>query len=175
MPLKPISTPRFLVTLIGLPYGLAVAGCSFLSLGAGHGTDFPLAMSAGPLAPFGPLTMLFGCPVLWMGVFGTLPRLRSKRHRLMGAIGLIAIYLTGLLTALCWNYRWEPGSVGIHAWDAFLAAWLALFIPGQLCLWCTVLRKPPSMVGDRCANCGYSLSGLESRRCPECGAFADRM
>ena len=111
----------------------------------------------------------------------------------MISIGVVFLFAGAHLTLqLCRNYvklnnEHVIASTSTDTVEAAGATGQARFIR-QLLVWnwiglilllaggATVLalaRKPKTPDPDRCASCGYSLLGLPSDRCPECGARFD--
>lgn len=76
-----------------------------------------------------------------------------------------------------WFFRAPLACFGFHlrptfSWTKFDILGLPLWIPCAIgCLALAVTRRP--RVAGRCRECGYSVEGLPSDRCPECGSLAD--
>lgn len=76
-----------------------------------------------------------------------------------------AIYRGRQYTRVVWR-----GVFGLVAlFGAIVAALLALLLAAS-----TGMRRQWARRSGRCQTCGYSLAGLRSTKCPECGAVSDR-
>jgi len=80
---------------------------------------------------------------------------------------------------------WPIASIGFVSWQLFdvpaewfgaLVASVVFFVPGCVGFWLAARHHAQWLLDDAidvrenvCENCGYSIRGLRSPRCPECG------
>lgn len=115
--------------------------------------------------------------ILWVGALGI-----TIRHRLTAALISIVLGALGAAYAGSREVRAASGHLEsgyVEPTDASdmmrqAVGFFALASPFALCAAAWSRLRLSARAGDKCLQCGYSLSGLPGVRCPECGATASR-
>lgn len=132
-----------LAHLIGFPLGGIIAGLASGMIAPCHGAD-TVALLPG---------------LAWLGVFSTATGLVLSNVT-KSALPLWGPLLGAAAAAACVSELDDGLWLGVLAWAACTLTSLELWARQPL-------KNPPP---DRCPNCRYLLTGLDSRPCPECGA-----
>jgi hypothetical protein len=122
--------------LVGLIYGLSLAGVGLLMAGAGHGTYLLLGIASAPLSFLGIIFSLVSPPILWSAMWGLLPSTYKSPQRQVFVVALALHYVAILLVPFFKVYSEEkyilealevnPVVVGLGA---------ALYLLGQVIIW----------------------------------------